>query len=77
VTFEGISFAALDFYEDLEADNATSCWTTHRHLYDEQVKAALQEPAAELSPEFGAPTSLRPLRDVRSANAKRRKGSVG
>jgi uncharacterized protein (TIGR02453 family) len=70
VTFEGISFAALDFYEDLEADNSKSFWTAHRHLYDEQVKAPLQELAAELGQEFGAAKFFRPFRDVRFAKDK-------
>jgi uncharacterized protein (TIGR02453 family) len=70
VTFEGISFAALDFYEDLEADNSKSFWTAHRHLYDEHVKAPLQELAAELSQEFGTAKFFRPFRDVRFAKDK-------
>jgi len=70
VTFDGISFAALDFYEDLEADNSKAFWTAHRHVYDEQVKAPLQELAGELSPEFGAAKFFRPFRDVRFAKDK-------
>ena len=70
MTFEGISFAALDFYEDLEADNSKSFWTAHRHIYDEQVKAPLQELAAELGQEFGAAKFFRPFRDVRFAKDK-------
>jgi uncharacterized protein (TIGR02453 family) len=70
VTFDGIAFAALDFYEDLEADNSKSFWTAHRHLYDEHVKAPLQELAAELGPEFGTAKFFRPFRDVRFAKDK-------
>lgn len=70
MTFDGISFAALDFYEDLEADNSKAFWTAHRQVYDEQVKAPLQELAAELSPEFGAAKFFRPFRDVRFAKDK-------
>ncbi|MEO7261130.1 MAG: DUF2461 domain-containing protein [Jatrophihabitantaceae bacterium] len=70
MTFEGIAFAALDFYEDLEADNSKAFWTAHRHIYDEQVKAPLQELAAELSQEFGAAKFFRPFRDVRFAQDK-------
>ncbi|HEV2886993.1 MAG TPA: DUF2461 domain-containing protein [Jatrophihabitans sp.] len=70
MTFEGIAFAALDFYEDLEADNSKSFWTAHRHIYDEQVKAPLQELAAELGPEFGTAKFFRPFRDVRFAKDK-------
>jgi uncharacterized protein (TIGR02453 family) len=70
VTFDGISFAALDFYEDLETDNSKSFWAAHRHLYDEQVKAPLLELAAELAPEFGTAKFFRPFRDVRFAKDK-------
>jgi len=34
VTFTGIPTAALDFYEDLEADNTKSFWTAHKQVYD-------------------------------------------
>jgi uncharacterized protein (TIGR02453 family) len=70
VSFEGISFTALDFYEDLEADNSKSFWTAHRQTYDEQVKAPLQDLAAELAPEFGTAKFFRPFRDVRFAKDK-------
>jgi uncharacterized protein (TIGR02453 family) len=70
VSFDGIPFAALDFYEDLEADNSKSFWTAHKHVYDEQVKAPLTELAAELSPEFGTAKFFRPYRDVRFAKDK-------
>jgi uncharacterized protein (TIGR02453 family) len=68
--FSGIPFAALDFYEDLEADNSKAFWTAHKHLYDEQVKAPLTELAAELEKEFGSPKFFRPYRDVRFAKDK-------
>ncbi|HEX8767769.1 MAG TPA: DUF2461 family protein, partial [Jatrophihabitans sp.] len=70
MSFDGISFAALDFYEDLEADNSKSFWTAHRQIYDEQVKAPLQELAAELGQEFGTAKFFRPFRDVRFAKDK-------
>ena len=70
MSFAGISFAALDFYEDLEADNSKAFWTAHRQIYDEQVKAPLQELAAELGPEFGTAKFFRPFRDVRFAKDK-------
>jgi uncharacterized protein (TIGR02453 family) len=70
MTFEGIPFAALDFYEDLEGDNSKSFWTAHRQIYDEQVKAPLAELAAELGPEFGTAKFFRPFRDVRFAKDK-------
>lgn len=68
--FSGIPFAALDFYEDLEADNSKAFWTAHKQVYDEQVRAPLQELAAELTAEFGAAKFFRPYRDVRFAKDK-------
>ncbi len=70
MAFEGVPFAALDFYEDLEADNSRSFWTAHKHRYDEHVKAPLMELAAELSQEFGTAKFFRPFRDVRFAKDK-------
>ncbi len=68
--FTGIPFTALDFYEDLEADNSKAFWTAHKHLYDEHVKGPLEALAAELAPEFGAAKLFRPYRDVRFAKDK-------
>jgi uncharacterized protein (TIGR02453 family) len=70
MTFTGIPVAALDFYEDLEADNSKSFWTAHKHVYDDAVRAPMEALAAELEPEFGAPKLFRPYRDVRFAKDK-------
>ena len=70
MAFSGISFVALDFYEDLAADNSKTFWTAHKHVYDEQVKAPLVELAAELEKEFGPAKLFRPYRDVRFAKDK-------
>jgi uncharacterized protein (TIGR02453 family) len=70
VSFAGIPVAALDFYEDLEADNTKAFWTAHKQIYDEQVKAPLEALATALEPEFGTPKLFRPYRDVRFAKDK-------
>jgi uncharacterized protein (TIGR02453 family) len=70
MSFGGIPVAALDFYEDLEADNTKAFWTAHKAIYDEQVKAPLEALAEALGPEFGAPKFFRPYRDVRFAKDK-------
>ncbi len=70
VTFDGIPLAALDFYEDLEADNTKIFWTAHKTVYDESVKAPLTALADELAPKFGAYKYFRPYRDVRFAKDK-------
>jgi len=69
-TFSGIPTAALDFYEDLEADNTKAFWTAHKQVYDDQVKAPMTELATALAPEFGEPKLFRPYRDVRFAKDK-------
>ena len=71
--FAGIPIAALDFYEDLEADNSKAFWTAHKHVYDEAVRGPMDALLAELSAEFGTPKVFRPYRDVRfiSCSARR------
>jgi len=70
VTFTGIPIAALDFYEDLEADNTKAFWTAHKHIYEQSVRAPLEALAAALEAEFGAAKFFRPYRDVRFAKDK-------
>jgi uncharacterized protein (TIGR02453 family) len=70
VSFTGIPVAALDFYEDLEADNTKSFWTAHKSIYDESVRAPLEALCHELEAEFGAAKLFRPYRDVRFAKDK-------
>jgi len=70
MTFTGIPVAALDFYEDLEADNSKTFWTAHKSVYDESVKAPMLELAALLGPEFGEGKFFRPFRDIRFSKDK-------
>ncbi|MDQ6850249.1 MAG: DUF2461 domain-containing protein [Actinomycetota bacterium] len=68
--FTGIPVAALDFYEDLEADNTKAFWTEHKSVYEQSVRAPIEELAAALANEFGTPKFFRPYRDVRFAKDK-------
>jgi uncharacterized protein (TIGR02453 family) len=70
VSFTGIPHAALDFYEDLEADNSKSFWTAHKHIYDESVRGPFEALAQELEKEFGPAKLFRPYRDVRFSKDK-------
>jgi uncharacterized protein (TIGR02453 family) len=70
VGFTGIPLAALDFYEDLEADNSKSYWTAHKHIYDVQVKEPIEALVTELADEFGPGKFFRPYRDVRFSKDK-------
>lgn len=70
MTFTGIPLAALDFYDDLEADNSKTFWTVHKHVYEESVKVPVLALAAELEDEFGPGKFFRPYRDVRYSKDK-------
>jgi uncharacterized protein (TIGR02453 family) len=70
MAFTGIPLAALDFYDDLEADNSKAFWTAHKPVYLECVRAPLEALAAELEPEFGPAKLFRPYRDVRFSKDK-------
>ncbi|RVW02895.1 DUF2461 domain-containing protein [Rhodococcus xishaensis] len=68
--FSGFPTTALDFYEDLEADNSKAFWTSHKSTYDSDVRAPMVELLAELEPEFGSGKVFRPYRDVRFSKDK-------
>ncbi len=68
--FTGFPVTALDFYEDLEADNSKSFWTAHKSVYDGSVRAPMVALLGELEPEFGSGKVFRPYRDVRFAKDK-------
>ncbi|HUR75145.1 MAG TPA: DUF2461 domain-containing protein, partial [Sporichthya sp.] len=70
MTFAGIPTAALDFYDDLEADNSKSFWTANKAVYDESVRAPMEALAAALAKDFGEGKLFRPYRDVRFAKDK-------
>ena len=68
--FTGIPVAALDFYEDLEADNSKAWWAAHKDTYDEMVRRPMTALVAELEEEFGTAKLFRPYRDVRFSKDK-------
>jgi uncharacterized protein (TIGR02453 family) len=68
--FTGFPPEALDFYEELEADNTKAFWTEHKHVYDEAVRAPLLALCDLLADEFGAAKVFRPYRDVRFSKDK-------
>ncbi len=70
MSFEGIPVAALDFYEDLEADNSKAFWTAHKSVYDDAVRAPLEAFAAEAASVLGPAKLFRPYRDVRFSKDK-------
>ena len=68
--FTGIPFAALDFYEDLEADNSKLFWAANKHTYDAAVRPPMTALAEALADEFGPAKLFRPYRDVRFSKDK-------
>lgn len=61
--FSGFPEAALDFYDDLEADNSKSFWQAHRTTYEKAVRAPMLELTGALEKEFGEAKVFRPHRD--------------
>ena len=70
VTFAGFPVEALDFYDDLEADNTKSFWAAHKHVWERSVRDPMVALTEELGPEFGPAKVFRPYRDVRFAKDK-------
>ena len=68
--FAGIPIDALDFYDDLDADNTKSFWTANKQRYEDSVRAPMLALLAELEPDFGTSTLFRPYRDVRFSKDK-------
>ena len=65
MAFKGWPAEAIEFFEGLAADNSKAYWHAHKAVYEQQVKAPMDELLAELAPEFGAGKVFRPNRDVR------------
>jgi uncharacterized protein (TIGR02453 family) len=70
VAFKGWPADALHFYEGLEADNSKAYWQDNKEIYEQSVRAPMEELIAELAPEFGAGKLFRPYRDVRFSKDK-------
>ena len=70
MTFRGWPVEAVEFYEGLEADNSRAYWLAHKAVYDQVVKAPMDELLAELAPQFGDGRVFRPNRDVRFSRDK-------
>jgi len=70
VTFTGWPSEAIDFYDGLEEDNSRDYWLAHKAVYDDAVKAPMEQLLAALADEFGEGKIFRPNRDVRFSNDK-------
>ena len=70
MAFEGFPVEALDFYDDLEADNTKSFWAAHKHVWERSVRDPVVALTEALGPEFGPAKVFRPYRDVRFSKDK-------
>jgi len=70
MTFTGWPVEAIEFFERLEDDNTKAFWTEHKGVYEECVKAPMEELLAELAGRWGEGKIFRPYRDVRFSKDK-------
>lgn len=70
MSFTGFPEAALDFYDDLEADNSKVFWEAHKEVYKTAVAAPMAALMEDLADEFGTAKIFRPHRDVRFSKDK-------
>ncbi|WP_431680958.1 DUF2461 domain-containing protein [Kitasatospora sp. KL5] len=78
MTFDGWPAEALEFYEQLEADNSKTFWTAHKDRYERTVRTPMADLLDALEDEFGPGKIFRPNRDVRfSADKSPYKTHIG
>ena len=70
MAFTGWPVEAVEFYEGLQADNSKVYWQAHKSVYEECVRAPMEQLLAELADEFGPGKLFRPYRDVRFSAEK-------
>ena len=71
MTFQGFGAEAVEFWEQLDADNTSTFWKAHRPIYDRSIAEPLAALAGELTAEFGEIRRFRPQRDTRFSTDKR------
>jgi uncharacterized protein (TIGR02453 family) len=70
MAFRGWPVEAVEFYEGLQADNSKPYWQDHKGVYEQCVRAPMEQLLAELADEFGPGRIFRPYRDVRFSASK-------
>ncbi|HEX9235846.1 MAG TPA: DUF2461 domain-containing protein [Actinomycetota bacterium] len=65
MAFRGWPVEAIEFFEQLEAENSKHYWQRNKSVYETVVRGPMEELLAELEPEFGEGRIFRPYRDVR------------
>ena len=70
MAFRGWPEESLEFFERLEADNSKNYWQKNKGVYEQLVRAPMEELIEELAPEWGEGRIFRPYRDIRFSNDK-------
>jgi uncharacterized protein (TIGR02453 family) len=70
MAFRGWKAEALEFFDGLAADNSKGYWRQNKPVYEQLVRAPMEELLAELEPEWGEGRIFRPYRDVRFSRDK-------
>ncbi len=70
MAFQGWPVEAIEFFERLEDDNTKTFWIEHKSVYDECVRAPMQDLLDDLEKRFGGGKIFRPHRDVRFSKDK-------
>jgi uncharacterized protein (TIGR02453 family) len=65
MSFKGWKAEALEFFDELEADNSKAFWLRNKGRYETLVRAPMEALLADLEPEWGEGKIFRPYRDVR------------
>lgn len=65
MAFSGWPIEGVEFYEGLQADNSKVYWQQNKSVYEQAVRAPMEQLLTELADEFGPATLFRPYRDVR------------
>jgi uncharacterized protein (TIGR02453 family) len=65
MAFRGWAVEALEFFEELEANNSKAFWQRNKTVYETIVRAPMEELLAELEPDWGGGRIFRPYRDIR------------
>jgi uncharacterized protein (TIGR02453 family) len=70
MSFRGWPVEALEFFEGLEADNSKTYWQQNKDVYENMVRAPMEELLDELAPQWGEGKVFRPYRDLRFSSDK-------
>ena len=70
MTFRGWKAEALEFFDGLEEENTKAYWQRNKTIYDNDVRAPMEELLKELESKWGEGRIFRPYRDVRFSKDK-------